>query len=284
MRKVTLLLLACFVLGTVSAQLTTRENRAFQPKFGNLPQAGDAALQFVIPVSSIFGYNDDSRLYNGNLLQQGDFLTFKYYQTDNLVYRGAVRVVFDNFVTVGTQADSSEFNPIDEDFAIQDLKYKTIMNEFNLALGAEQHFARSNFFDVYAGGEILIGLGRDRSVREEDYFNGDKNYVTAVTPTRIFGFAGVVGFNIPVAELPISVGLEYGLSGKWLFSGKTKVKEEVDFEGGANYTAEYFTQQNNPFEALDNRLYSDLRRRTFNVNTNSQVRLNIHVYFGTRGQ
>merc|ERR1711935_833639 len=104
------------------------------------------------------------------------------------------------------------------------------------------HFTNENIFDVYVGGEALLGLGRDRAVSEETYVNNDIVNTSSSTRTSIFGLGGVVGFNVFIAELPISLGIEYGLSAKWVFGGKTKVVEEIDVDGGADYTAEYTTQ------------------------------------------
>ena len=111
---------------------------------------------------------------------------------------------------------------------------------------------------------------------------------SASTGTTIFGLGGVVGFNVFIAELPISLGVEYGLSAKWVFGGKTKVEEEIDIDGGADYTAEYITQETDGFGNADldsfgsSRQYSDLSRRAFNMDTNNSVRINLNIYFGTK--
>ena len=73
-----------------------------------------------------------------------------------------------------------------------------------------------------------------------------------------------------------------------MFGGKTKVVEEIDVDGGADYTAEYTTQNTDGFGDQDldflgnSRQYSDLSRRAFNMDTNNTVRINLNIYFGTK--
>lgn len=283
MKKVIILsFLLAFGFGEAIAQLSTRENLAFDQPIGNRPQAGDAALVFTIPIVDLSENNgDDAGLYAGNLLSSGDFLTFKYYDTDLKVWRAAIRLTADNSLTNGTQADSSDANPIVEDLSIQTLERRLISREWTLAGGIEQHFTSKNIFDVYVGGEALIGLGKDRTYQLDEYFNGDTFESNAVTRTTVFGVQGLVGVNIFVAELPVSVGIEYGLSGKFVFGGKTKVTETADFDGGADYSEEWYEQDVDAFGNADSRKYSDLSRRQFNMNTNHNVRLNIILYFSS---
>ena len=92
-----------------------------------------------------------------------------------------------------------------------------------------------------------------------------------------------VGINMFVAELPISVGVEYGLSGKWIFGGATKVTETLDLSGGDDndYDEEWYEQDVDAFGDADDRKYSDLSRRQFNMDTNHNVRIVFCFYFST---
>ncbi len=266
------------------AQLSTRENNETNVRIGTRPEKGDAVLQFSIPVVDQSGDNQ-AGLYSGTALNPGDMLTFKYYLQDDMVLRAGLRIAADNMRTNGTAADSSESNLV-TDFDIQENLKAMTSSEFNLMGGIEKHFTNSNIFDVYAGGEAVIGRGRDRMISNETLFNGDVINMESSTRTTVFGLGGVVGFNVFVAELPISLGLEYGLSAKWVFGGKTKVNEEVNIDGGADYTAEYFTQEADGFgdpdldSFLNTRQYSDLSRRSFNAGTNNTIRVNLNIYFG----
>jgi hypothetical protein len=275
---VALVSVAC---GTASAQLSTRDNNATNVRLGARPVAGDAALCFNIPIVAR-SENDgsDAGLYNGNLLGAGDVLTFKYYNTDDVAYRAGIRLKADNMVTKGTVADSSALTPTNPGDVSENVK-KTVSREYVLAPGIEKHFNATNIFDVYVGGDVLIGLGKDKTVDEETYNDGDNIFTTRSTGTTIFGLGGVVGFNVFVAQLPVAVGLEYGLSGKWIFGGKTKVEQEVNV-GDTSESAEWIEQDADGLGNADSNQYSDLSRRQFNMDTNHNVRLNIHIFFNSK--
>ncbi|MFN0032021.1 MAG: hypothetical protein ACKVOR_07675 [Flavobacteriales bacterium] len=287
--KKTLLTTCVFlvVASTALAQLSKRENYDLNLKMNTRPQAGDAALQFVVPIVDLSG-DTSAGLYKGNSLFASDFLTYKYYHTDNTVIRGALRWAIGNATVSGVGADSGAFNNIPEDLILTDRKQKFISREFAVAGGLERHFTNTNIFDVYCAGEAMIGLGRNKSLSQDDFANGDKMYMTRTTPTRIVGFGLITGFNVFVAELPISIGLEYGLTGKWIFGGKTKVEMEQSIDAfDFDESGEWYEQEKDAFGNDDLNIngdaqqYSDLSRRTFMLNTNHNVRLNIHIYFST---
>jgi len=290
MKKV-LLLAVLFSMTCVSAfsQLSTRENNDYVYRLSTRPKAGDAALQFVIPIVNLNANdNGEAGLYKGNSLFASDFLTYKYYHTDNTVIRAALRWTVDNAVSKGTAVDSTGLNPINEEANEIETDYKRLNSrDFAIAGGLERHFTNSNIFDVYAGGEVMLGLGKNKSVSEEEYFNGDKDFETRTTATRVVGFGLVTGFNVFVAELPISIGIEYGLTGKWVFGGTTKVEREQTVLGESE-SGEWEEQETDAFGDDDLNLnsqpqqYSDLSRRRFAMNTNHNVRLNINIYFSTR--
>ena len=284
--KKTLLVITLLALGGSSAfaqGLSTRENEAIVAKLGARPVAGDAALNFVIP---IVGLNDDNEagLFNGNLLSPGDLLTFKYYHTDNFVLRAGIRLYADNDRMNGEVLNDE---PSGNELTDGDLSRLETINqnrEYTLALGFEHHFSNSNFFDVYTGADLLLGFHKNRTTTEREYAVVDgtlddiltRDLMTEKTNSTVVGLGWVVGFNMFVAQLPISVGLEYGLSMKWLLGGKTKVTDERDVNNpnfDNSYSVEYFTASSDP------NLYSDLSQRQFNMDTNSNVRLTVNFYF-----
>lgn len=288
--KKTLLVMTLLAMGvtSVSAQgLSTRENEAIVAKLGARPVAGDAALNFVIPLVGL-NANDgtEAGLFNGNLLGSGDLLTFKYYHTDNFVLRGGIRLYADNDRLSG---DALNDEPSGNPLAPGDIsRMETIDQDrsYVLALGFEHHFSNSNIFDVYTGADLLVGFNKMRATEEVEYFLEDnpedfvtRDLFTQQTNSTVVGLGWVVGWNTFVAQLPISVGIEYGLSMKWLLGGKTKITEERDInnaqEGSPQpYTVEYYTD-----DAAPGMLFSDLNRRHFNMDTNQNVRLTVQFYF-----
>ncbi len=290
--KKLILLTVCFsfIAAGLQAQLSTRENYDQRLKLSTRPKAGDASLQFVIPIIDLSSSDSSNAgLYKGNSLFRSDFLTYKYYLTDQNVLRLALRYTVANARMEGTAPDSTgSLNPINENLDEIETDLKRLQQrDFAIAGGLEKHFSNSNIFDVYGGAEVMIGLGKNKTIDQEEYFNGNKEFTTKTTNTKILGFGLVTGFNVFIAELPISIGLEYGLTGKWMFGGKTKVEREQTV-GTISQSAEWFEQEEDIFGDDDVNLlgqpqqYSDLSRRSFNVNTNHNVRLNIHIYFSTR--
>lgn len=276
MKKI--LLFTAFVALTVSqsfAQLSTRENYDVNLRMGTRPQAGDASLQFVLPPFGI----GEAGLFGGNSLLSNDFLTYKYYYTNDIVLRGGLRWSVESGSSKGTAADSSATNPITS-ADLSEFSQKFVNRDFALGLGAEKHFSNSNIFDVYVGGEVMFGFAKDKVKENYDFFNGDQDYFTATTKSRLVGFGLFTGFNMFVAELPLSIGLEYGLTGKWLLGGKTNFEFEQRV-GSATASGEFVSQDNDIMGNVDGRQYSDLSRREFNMNTNHNVRLSINIYFST---
>ncbi len=106
--------------------------------------------------------------------------------------------------------------------------------------------------------------------------------MTSSTATTVFGVAGVVGFNVFVAELPISLGIEYGWSAKWIFGGKTKVKS-TDSVGSTTTEQEYITVDGHFLnDGITDRQYSSFSGREFNMDNNHSVRTTLNIYFGTK--
>jgi hypothetical protein len=279
MKKSVLLIALAFGVSNVFAQLSTRENDASVEKIGARPKAGDMAFSYAIPLSNDSG---KAHLFNGNALQAGNLLTYKYYNTDDLVIRFGFRIMNENMTVKGTGLDSSAtYNPNSATGAgyagVKTVKRKEVKRMWEFAPGVEKHFLASNIFDAYAGADLYLGFGADKSTSNFDYINGDKSYTTTKTPTTDVGLGLITGFNVFVAHLPISVGLEYGWSAKWTFGGISKVKTE-SVTGALSSSEDY--KVDNSASSESNAHYSKLKKREFNAETNQDVRIAIHIYFG----
>ncbi len=274
MKKVLLLVALAFGVSSSYAQLSTRENDATVEKIGARPVKGDMALTFAI------GTGKDSAtasLYKGNLLGAGDLLTFKKYLEDDMAFRLGVRLYKKSSTIKGTSADSTAFsNPGGPEF----FEYSNKMNkrEYIIVPGVEKHFNAGNIFDVYTGADLYLGFKKEVSNIDNIKTNraGDSNKTKLTTKNSIVGLGWIVGFNVFVAQLPISVGLEYGLNAKWDIGGKTKHEVESKV-GSVSSSAEFFTYEGDPNQ---DRQYSKLGKRSFGMDTNQNVRLAVNIYFG----
>ena len=110
--KKKLLSIALALVTTCSfAQLSERENDATMIKLGARPQAGDMSLTFGFDLGGTLGSNKaDAALFTGNFFAKGDFLTFKWYKSDDIVIRAAIRLSKHSSKLIGDIADTTAFN------------------------------------------------------------------------------------------------------------------------------------------------------------------------------
>lgn len=286
MKKSIALVAMAFGVTSAFAQLSTRENDDNVIKYGARPKAGDMA--FVLGTSLANDSGMTAKLFSGNALKSGNILTYKYYKTDDIVIRAGVRFMNKNLTVKGNSADSSAvYQPWGSNTGVYDgfseVKDKTVERMYEIVPGVEKHFLASNIFDAYIGADLYLGLGSDKSFKQYDYLNGDKNYVTKKTNTTNVGLGLVSGFNVFLGHLPVSLGLEYGWNAKWTFGGVTKVKESrVDAASSTNYDVTY--KQEDPSNAVGatTAKYSKLKRREFNADSNQDVRIVLHIYFARK--
>jgi len=271
MKKTKLLILAMCLSSATYAQLTTRSNDATVEQLGARPQGGDMALTFGFNFSSLFSGRDSTATINtSNSLSPGNLITLRMYKTSDIAYRAGIRLYKDASVNKGTTVDLNGNS-------IADVENKDSRRQYELMGGYEKHFdAANNFFDAYLAGDGYLGTRRDVEISNAEFSNGDKNNVKRVTSSAIIGIGATIGFNVFVSNLPISLGLEYGWGAKWALGGKTKVEEET--VSGSNSTSqEYFLDGNDPTR------YSELKKREFQMETNSNFRLVANIYF-SRGK
>jgi len=285
-KKLLSLSVALALVATCSfAQLSERENDATMVKLGARPQSGNMALTF----GTSFGSTDDNKaeasLFKGNFLTQGDFLTFKYFNSDDLAIRFAIRLSKHSTKIKGEVADSTAYSQVSGVDLIYGGTFETKVNkrEYVIVPGVEKHFSSSNIVDVYVGADLYLGFGKEDSSFLREYGvgapggsqNGDFTNFKSKTSNTIVGIGGIVGFNVFIAHLPVSVGIEYGLNLKWTLGGKTKISQE-DRVGGVKVDADYILDSDD-----DNSLqYDKLKKSRFDMDTNQDVRIVANIYFG----
>jgi hypothetical protein len=155
---------------------------------------------------------------------------------------------------------------------------KETTRNYALMPGLEYHFSNSNFFDVYAGGDLYLGFERYRKREDYDFTNDFYTYRNTVKNSTKLGLGGIVGINMFVLDLPISIGVEYGLSGIWHLGNKYHVKEAINDALGERKN-EYYTQDLDAFNNPDANSYTELKKRSSVLETNNNVRLLVNIYF-----
>ena len=267
------LFLITFLLGgficTSNAQLLTeRTDDVSVYKIGNRPSKGTKLLTFGL------GINDtEGKLFSKhNLLQKGNLLTGKYFISDNTAIRAGIRVSKETN-TSGGEIDTA----ITGGTTISNDLQKTTRN-YAIMPGIEKHFSNSNFFDIYAGGDLYLGFEKDKVREEYDYTNDFYNRKTSKTNTTKLGVGGVIGINMFILDLPISIGVEYGISAIWNLGGKTHVQEDINDPLGTR-TNDYYTQGTDAFNNPDANKYSNLKKNSSEIQTNNNLKVLLNIYF-----
>jgi hypothetical protein len=266
MKKTLLSFALLGVCSMASAQLSTRENQDTRYKFGARPVSGDMVLVFGVPVNNTT--IGDREVPAWNLFSRGNLITAKKYIADDLAIRAGLALYRDARIVKG-DVDSIPGSP----WTATAYENSSRDREYMLVPGIEKHFSSSNIFDVYAGGDLFLGFGRNKTVSSVTDRQSKTQSTTSTTPYTIVGLGGVIGFNVFVLDLPVSVGVEYGLSAFWMMGNKTKVEQE-NFNG-TSYT--YYTVDNDPNgQGIQ---YSSVKQRFAHMETNDQVRLLVNLYF-----
>jgi hypothetical protein len=89
------------------------------------------------------------------------------------------------------------------------------------------------------------------------------------------GLGGVIGVSVFVIDLPISVGVEYGLSAFWKLGDRTKWKWKKLM---------VIPTSTRPCPTIRSLLsrqlqYSSIKQRYMTMDTNDQVRLVVNIFF-----
>jgi hypothetical protein len=269
MKKIcfTMLLTALFLFANQSfAQLSTRENEAEIVKLGARPVAGDMCFSLSYPIlrDNTFGLK-----MNKNLLQYNDFITYRYYLTDKLVLKMGLMFWKSRARTAGTTIDTAKFAVSTNDYMVNDRQYSIIP-------GVEQHFSVGNIFDIWVGGNLNVGFGKNSNISNVELVNGDYNNYEEKRNTTLVGVGGAIGVNVFIAHLPLSIGLKYNFNSDWTFGGKWKVAESTKV-GTTETDKEYFIQDEDARDIPDALQYDKLKRNLWD--TNQEIRVVLNIYF-----
>ena len=252
MRKVEITFLLFALLGCVSltsvAQLSTRENLPSHIKSGTRPTAGD----FGFFIGSSFGEIVD--MVDQDIEVRGvPLLNFKYYSSDRNVFRLGLQYYKTSEKLKGELESSS--------LEVSDIRSESM---FRIQPGYEYHFSPKNLLDVYVGAAIPLGYERKKfeNGTEDDGVKTSRFTLTA-------GYNVFIGFQSFVADLPLALGVEFGISG--IRHSGLKYKHEVT-SGGSTTT--YYTTDEYGVGAQ----YSELKYKKYEAG--ADMRITISYFFG----
>ena len=218
-------------VGLAQAQLSEGETYSSKIVTGNRPQAGDWGLYLGPSYSEIRDLLDSEIDASGFPL-----INIKYYASDNLEIRAGIQ--YDGRSTKVSGTYKEEFF-LDEEDIVKSIPLTDNFSSrrFRINPGVAYHFSPKNILDVYVGAAIPLGIDAQKSIFEtENYINENDNLVkhsykdNSTYNSFVIGLNAFIGLQAFVADLPLSLGFEYGLSG--MLRTNNKVYHEVtDYEG-----------------------------------------------------
>lgn len=167
---------------TANAQISSGEVSSTVIRTGNRAQAGDWGIYLGATTDMFSAIGDKNTTFKALPL-----INVKYMKSDNLEYRLGLEWwdktstgSYDGKLSTGSGESRYMFYP-----------------------GIAHHFAKTNLLDVYVGGELPIGWGHHskRTSADDKYSAAGFN----------IGLGGFIGLQAYIANLPVAVGLEYGI-------------------------------------------------------------------------
>lgn len=247
--------------GVISAQITTGEPQAKKIRTGNRAQAGDFGL-YLGATSNMFKAIGDDMTFDTPL----PLINLKYMVTNEWEIRLGLE-----FSKTTTTVKGDTYSGEDESESYS-TKTKQIQSKNFFSPGFAYHFSKSNILDVYAGVELPIGWQRDAT--KGSYDDTSSNISTG--GFRI-GLGAFIGIQAYLGNLPLALGVEYGISS--MFHGRQRTKHVFD-DGKTEQT--YYTPALDPkimeemgISAGD--MYDNLKASQGQIG--NQFRLTLTYYF-----
>jgi hypothetical protein len=209
------------------SQLSDRVNSPSTFKVGTRPLKGNYGLYFGLAYNEIEYWFDHDLTYTGLPI-----ISLKYYLTDNNVVRIGIQTSRTSEKAKGT------VDPLINGSGITEKNSVDVNSKFLFSPGFEHHFTSSNILDVYVGALLPLGWKSEEYVNDESYTGGNYNKYTRSSFSFTYGYEAFVGVQAFVADLPLAVGLDFGVAG--LGHLGTKYKHEVKSKVGAVTTNQTF--------------------------------------------
>ena len=199
------------------AQISTGEPSAVKVKTGNRPDKGT----WGIYVGSGMDFGSFINKENRGQAYVLPLVNVKYFFSDKVegrigldFYRHDLNIGGQKFTTNNaTEGDT--------------FKYVNNAGTGNAMLwpGIAYHFSKHNILDVYIGAELPIGI----TSASTKVITGDPSVITKTSSNAFnIGLGGFIGLQAFIGNLPLAIGLEYGLYGAYAAGLKTKHVSQDD--------------------------------------------------------
>ena len=267
MKKITLtLLIGLFMLffgQQANAQLSERVNNPSTFRLGTRPVKGNWGFSFSYTYSEF-----DSLLKDATIESSIPLIGIKYYLSDNLAINFSLK----------TYKKSTKYSgQIDGDADLLSrvhYEYNDVVVKNYFMIGLEKHFLASNVFDPYFGLNIPFGYYKEKKGSLTEYSNGDKSGTMQSRFSLLYGYELFIGIQIFIADLPLSIGAEGGITGFGLTSDKYKT-ETTNTVGGVQNDVTYYTA--NADKGLNKKEFTSLSASRYTGG--GLVRVKLNYYF-----
>lgn len=183
----------------VFGQLIDRESVSSHIKTGTRPDTGNFGFYLgasLVEIEEMFDEDVD--------LRGVPLMNFKYYYTNNIEIRLGIQMY--------KLSEKFEGTLMSNEIGLEDNVDKETIWRF--IPGVNYHFNNINFLDTYMGLGIIIGSEKDEIITNEKYnITGDFYSDHYTKSTFVWGFSFNFGLQAFVADLPFSLGVEFGITG-----------------------------------------------------------------------
>lgn len=262
MKKFKILLILAFFLGASSsifAQMTTGEPSSNKIRTGNRPGKGSFGL-YIGASSNMFQDIFDSSIS----LKALPLINFKYMSSNNFEWRVGLEVY----------ESSEKITAIEEVSVIKSNETTDRYGESAAILspGFAYHFSRNNILDVYCGMELPLGWNSN-SMLEID--SQAKSSISTKKSAFNVGLGAFIGMQAFIANLPLAIGVEYGISSRLDFG----LKYKTETVNGNNTQISYspITGEFNHLNPSYGDYYDNLKAKTGSIG--NQLRVTLSYYF-----
>lgn len=267
MRNLKFLLVLALCIGaisTASAQITTGEPSAKTIRTGNRADEGCFGL-YIGATSDMF-----KGVFNSNVnVKALPLLNLKYMSSDQNEWRLGLELYESSERIRGVYKDEESDDK-------QIWRERFVESSAMFYPGWAYHFSRNNILDVYAGVEVPFGWQSATSTNKYDAeinYEASKDYTTVKKSSFVFGIGAFVGVQAFIANLPLAVGLEYGISSR--FDAGLKYKTTVVTN---DKTQVLYSPDLNEFNHIGNDdYYTNLQAKRGKIG--NQFRLTLSYYF-----
>ncbi|MBE6332337.1 MAG: hypothetical protein E7070_08555 [Bacteroidales bacterium] len=195
------------VATSMFAQITTGEPTAKKIQTGNRAEEGDWGIYLGASTSMFKDFTD------GDIdVEALPLINFKHMLSDEVEARLGLKIYRTKEKMKGKDSKGG-----DKFFD------RHITSEYFFYPGLAYHFDKSNLLDVYGGVDLPIGITRD-SYKEE---YGGVETSKSLGQFHI-GVGAFIGLQAYVANLPVAVGLEYGISTMLNCGNKWEIDDGTD--------------------------------------------------------